>query len=106
MFNLIFSNLNKNTSHIFLIDLNKAPHEEFFLKYLSNNEKEKSSSFLRQDLKRRYIISHAILKLFLAEYLKISPYEIEFFYGKYKKPFCKNSLSPFFNMSHSKDEDL
>lgn len=68
---------------------------------LSSEEHIKANSFVFEQLRRRYVLAHAILRILISRYLSISPGSISFSYTFYGKPFCQNYRNFHFNMSHS-----
>lgn len=91
--------IDTNEIHCWVIDLdmyvNAAPR---YLDFLSDAEKHRSNRFAFKELKERYVVSHGILNILLASYLKTQQFEISF--GRYGKPFIKDSFLHF-NLSHS-----
>ncbi|MBS0185565.1 MAG: 4'-phosphopantetheinyl transferase superfamily protein [Proteobacteria bacterium] len=71
--------------------------------YLSDAEKEKAKKFLFDYLKEDYLISHGILRILLSQYLSCAPFDVQYVYNDFQKPFCKNNPKLHFNISHSKD---
>jgi 4'-phosphopantetheinyl transferase len=71
--------------------------------YLSLKEQEQAEKYAFPYLRRRYIISHGLLRILIEKYTSINPSDIEYTYNKYKKPFLKQSPELYFNMSHSKE---
>jgi len=69
---------------------------------LSPPEKTRADSFRFPHLRTAFVVSHALLRRVLAEYLEQSPERIEFDYGEWGKPFIRGA-ELFFSMSHSAD---
>jgi 4'-phosphopantetheinyl transferase len=80
------------------------PDQLFYYKYISDDEIEKSRRFYFEKDQRRFVQSHAILRMILAEIIKIPPRNIEFLMNPFGKPYImRRSDQPevFFNLSHS-----
>ncbi len=97
--------IGKNEIHVWEINLclnlNKL---ENFIFMLSDEEKKKALAFRFSDDSKRYIISHAVLRLLLAKYTKKKSEEIIFHTDNRGKPhLLLNPDEPniFFNLSHS-----
>ncbi len=97
--------IEKNEIHVWEINLgynlNKVKN---YISILSDEEKKKASAFRFSDDRARYIISHAVLRLLLSEYLGEKPEEIVFYTDNRGKPYILlDSKCPdiFFNLSHS-----
>jgi 4'-phosphopantetheinyl transferase len=79
-----------------------APHKLFML--LNQEEKNRANHFLKEEDKKKYIISHAYLRLLLTKYYPtIKPFEWEFLKNEYGKPSLskKHNIKLFFNLSHT-----
>lgn len=88
---------------IYIVNITKCKLNTTQLdQYLSTEEKNQANKYCTNCLRRRYIISHGILRCILSYYVKQHPRDIEFSYGEYGKPFLKDSNIQF-NMSHSHD---
>jgi 4'-phosphopantetheinyl transferase len=68
---------------------------------LSGSELERAQCFKFEDDQRRYILAHSLKRKILAEQLGVAVNELHFASGAHGKPFCQNSHSPCFNLSHS-----
>ncbi|MBA3816870.1 MAG: 4'-phosphopantetheinyl transferase superfamily protein [Parachlamydiaceae bacterium] len=91
--------LDLNEIHCWVIDLDEHIFAvSRYLLWLSDAEKCRAERFAFKLLKERYIVSHGVLNMLLAGYLRSSQFEIAF--SKYGKPFIKNS-DVYFNLSHS-----
>lgn len=73
---------------------------KFLYSLLSTQEKIQSKKFFTINLSNRYIVTRAVLRSILAEYLGTRPQDIEFVKNSYGKPFVKGANIEF-NMSHS-----
>ena len=49
-------------------------------------ERERADRFLRDDLRRRFVVAHAALRAILGRYLGIEPGDVQFCYGPKGKP--------------------
>ena len=96
----------KDDSHkVFVFTVNLLEYEEdikILWECLSTREQLKANKYYTEDLRKKYIISHGILRHILSYYAAQLPQELEFVYHRYGKPFLRNS-SIQFNMSHSHD---
>lgn len=70
--------------------------------YLSSEEKAAAQQYATTQLTHRYIISRGLLKSILSWHMGILPEEIDLHYGKYGKPYLKESNLQF-NLSHAGD---
>ncbi len=69
---------------------------------LSTDERQRADRFRFEADRRRYIISHAFLRLHLAAYLDTDPRKIAFELGAHGKPYITDTGLRF-NLSHSGD---
>jgi len=73
---------------------------------LSVDEKARAGRFHFEKDRNHYIVCRGLLRLILSTYLDIKPTQVEFSYGRYRKPALKTGLGIKdleFNLSHSKD---
>jgi 4'-phosphopantetheinyl transferase len=72
---------------------------------LNTAEAEKCSRFHKEDDKRRFLISRAVLKVLAGEYLNQIPFEVQIKESLKKKPFVESGSQRgfHFNLSHSGD---
>ena len=71
---------------------------------LSEDERLKAKRFYFQKDKRRFVVTHGVLRNILGRYLKIEPNRLKFSYGSRGKPTLNgipDGHSLCFNMSHS-----
>ena len=71
---------------------------------LSPEEREKADRFCFERDRDRYAMSRGILRKLLGEYLCVSPGKLQFYYGKYGKPYLADQVLPYpvhFSVSHS-----
>jgi len=97
--------LGEDRVHLWCVAL-RAPVEleRAFEQTLSSQEAERSRRFATLTLRRRFALSHGVLRLLLSRYLNIAPAKIVFGYGPAGKPFIENDGAGIqFNMSHSDD---
>jgi 4'-phosphopantetheinyl transferase len=99
--------LKSNDVHIWRLELNLPINQVNLLQnVLSKDEQKRADKFRFKHLQHRFIMTRATLKMILAQYLQISPEQVEFSYTPKGKP----SLAPWlnnqrieFNLSHSED---
>jgi 4'-phosphopantetheinyl transferase len=100
-------NLKNSELHIWWTNLDQSPGiGEKYLSFLTESEINKINNYKTQLLRNRQIVSKAILKKTISEYLNIDILEIEYSLNKYGKPFLNKSLnhsSLNFNISHSEN---
>jgi 4'-phosphopantetheinyl transferase len=53
---------------------------------LGSDERQRASCFVRDDVRRRYVVSHAAVRVILGRYLGIEPGALEFHHGPHGKP--------------------
>ena len=84
--------LLKNDVHVWRLNLDATPSRMRQLtKILSADERKKAERFRFDRHQRRYIVSHAILRIILGRfYLDIEPHKLEFGRGDYGKPHVAN----------------
>lgn len=94
--------LPKNEVHLWhcRFDINRNRIDEF-IQLLSKDEREKSCKFKFKIDRQRSIISRGVLRTLLGRYLEIQPWDLQFGYTEYGKPFLKNESGIQFNLSHS-----
>jgi 4'-phosphopantetheinyl transferase len=86
--------------HIWQYVVNEADYfTENFTPILSSEETEKSSQFIHEKDRIKYICNRRFLRSVLSRYLNINSKEIEFSYTPLGKPYVKNS-GLFFNLSY------
>lgn len=69
---------------------------------LNTEEKARAYRFRFEKDKKRYIITHGVLRQLLAKYLNVAPQEIEFGKGEHHKPMLVSpAANLLFNISHS-----
>lgn len=84
-----------------LVDLRQEQHGE--LPYLlADWERERAARFRFDHDARRYVISHAALRMMLAEALSCAPQAVPLLIGEQGKPYLRGHALHF-NMSHSTD---
>ncbi len=85
---------------LFLVALDEPIHDtDHLAEWLDAEERTHWARFEREDLRRRYVVAHAALRLVLARVLGRRPAEIEFHRNAWGRP--ETSDGPSFNMSHS-----
>lgn len=99
--------LTSDEVHIWLASLSEDKNDiDYFTSLLSQDERERASSFRFSKDQHRYTISRGILRTLLAEYLGEAPRTIEITYGLWGKPCLSQEKSLHFNLSHSGDHVL
>jgi 4'-phosphopantetheinyl transferase len=69
---------------------------------LDDEERERSTRFVRPRDRDRFVLSHAALRLFVARCLDIEPFAVRYAKGVHGKPQLAPGLPPLeFNLSHS-----
>lgn len=87
--------------HVFNIVINDYLHDlEKLYSFLSIQERSKSNSLITPALRNNYIITRAVLRSILSNFLKIKQQEIRFLTNPYGKPSVKGRDINF-NISHS-----
>jgi 4'-phosphopantetheinyl transferase len=95
--------LNKPVIYMVLTDSYSSDAMSSFRKLLSAGELEKALRFRFIQDQRRYIVTHAILRIILGGYLNSMPNKIEFISNDYGKPSLPEKFKKIhFNLSHSK----
>ncbi len=91
--------------YLYTMSLNSSRHDILNLvTYLTSQEKDHANSYYTKELSENYIIAHSTLRKVLSYHTKTYLHDVEFFIGKYGKPYLKNNQQNIgFNMSHSKD---
>jgi 4'-phosphopantetheinyl transferase len=96
--------LNSTDIHIWKAKLNiSLSTQNDFWQILSADEKTRANRFRFPHLRMHYIAARGVLRNLIAQYLSISPADIQFNYGKQGKPFLVNFPNFKFNVSHSED---
>lgn len=75
----------------------------FSKEVLSQDENDRASRFISEDLRARFVIAHAILRIILSEYLGTHPQSLQFSKKSHGKPFLCSPQNVNFNLSHSGD---
>jgi 4'-phosphopantetheinyl transferase len=84
--------LSKSDVHVWRLSLNAAPSRiRQLIKILSSDEREKAGRFHFDKHRRRYVVTHAMLRIILGRfYLDIEPHKLEFRYGEHGKPYISD----------------
>lgn len=99
-------NPGKNIVHIWRIDLlQNADVTTTPERFLSSGEMEQARRFHFARDQRRYVVSHAALRLILSHYLDCQPGQVEFVITENGKPLLSSS-SLHFNLTHSHEMAL
>lgn len=98
--------LENNQVHVWVLNLDKLKdYENFLVKFLSQDELEKSGNFHFEIDQERFIRAKGLLRLLIYVYTAIPPESIIFAYNKFGKPELSerhNKREFNFNISHSK----
>ena len=99
--------LGADEVHVWILELEAAaPRLEELGAVLSEDERERASRFKFPELRRRFTVSHAGLRIILGRYLGMNPGSIVFQYAERGKPSLDPSLGrelPEFNVAHSSE---
>lgn len=98
-------NLELDEPVIYLVPTDSDSPDEVssFRKLLSQQELDKALRFRFLSDQNSYIITHAMLRIILGNYLKLAPAEIEFVSNDFGKPSLSEKFKKiYFNLSHSK----
>jgi len=91
--------------HVWRCRLESPPGESAKLgEDLSPSEKNRAARFVREEDRRRFILSHSALRGILGSYLQVDPKRIAFRVNRYGKPFLGGQFRKSdmrFNMAHS-----
>jgi 4'-phosphopantetheinyl transferase len=94
-------------AHVWCISLDEDPDALLQLQsLLSPSERERAGRFRFENLRHRFIVGHASLRLLLSQYAGCAPRDLEFTFGAHGKPaIAKPRLEPelHFNLSHSQN---
>ena len=99
--------LGADEVHVWILELEvAAPRLEELGAVLSRDERERASKFRFPELRRRFTVSHAGLRMILGRYLGMNPGSIVFQYAERGKPSLDPRLGrelPEFNLAHSSE---
>ncbi len=102
--------INDDEIHIWRFNLDPVKSfNEFFINLLSDEEKKQVEKIKLGDVKNRSIISKAIIKNIISNYLGLNIKQIIFSYNEFGKPVIPERINSFrlnFNISHSGDLGL
>ena len=97
--------LDQNNVNVFLLKDSKVfdePLIKHWYQHLSQEEKNKYHKFYFEKDRRLYLLSHAMLRQVLSQYLGCSTQVLKFGINKYGKPHLLDYPECHFNLSHSK----
>jgi len=97
--------LKKNDVNVFLLkdgDVKDSALEAYCYDNISAQEKHKYHKFHFDKDKRLYLLSHAMLRLLLSQYIGCPSLAITFAYNSYGKPYLTDYPEISFNLSHSR----
>lgn len=93
--------------HIWRAGLSYPPERaDYPAAVLSKDENARADRFHFVQDRTRFILTRAILRILLGQYLAISPIEVIFTYNQYGKPILSDGINRMglqFNLSHSQD---
>jgi len=87
---------------LWVVSLQPSRGIQHFLTLLGPDEVQRAARFTNEDVRRRYVVSHAALRHVLGERIGVSPAELRFCRGKRGKPRLVD-MQIAFNLSHSAD---
>jgi 4'-phosphopantetheinyl transferase len=94
----------KGEVHLYTIPLHCSRDQAERLRAVLSPEENKKASFYKPELiQNRFIVTQAVLRMLLAEFLGIQPAEVRLAVHKKGKPYFLNDPSIFFNASNSYD---
>ncbi len=97
--------LARNEVHVWLVDLAAEARGVGILeRFLDDGERIRAARFMFEQDRRRFTISHGVLRVLLGGYLGIEPGEVCFSYGRWGKPALAEGSKPTglcFNLSYS-----
>lgn len=97
--------LEKDEVHVWSANLNLSEKQVKKLQlYLSADELQRAQRFYFARDQQHFIVARGVLRKILSHYLQRQPYEINFEYNRYGKPFLMRELGGDvfrFNLSHS-----
>lgn len=89
--------------HVWQVAMDDPAHPAHqYHAYLNADERERASRYVTAALQRRFVVRRAILRLLLADYLKLTPPEIRFAYSERGKPMLDAAHHPeplYFNVT-------
>lgn len=99
---LLAYDLRRDEVHIWTIDLEAALNQGRDLHLTLSSDEIKRAERFRSDIHRsRFIVSRALMRFILSEYISIKPEGIIFRYNSYGKPFIYNQIGIKFSFSRS-----
>ncbi len=94
--------MNKENVHIWQIDIEAlSTNVDFFYSYLNGDEKTRANKFRFQKDYNVFVITRAVLRTLLSQYLNLDARKLDFQYMEHGKPFLKHDTLLKFNVSHS-----
>jgi 4'-phosphopantetheinyl transferase len=99
-------NLSENDIHVWRVRLNQTDGRVQQLQHiLSDDERLRAERFHFDRDRRRFIVSHGMLRLIIGDYIDMEPNRLQFYSGHRGKPYLMHSLGNVplqFNLAHSK----
>lgn len=97
--------LCRNNVHLWYISLDwPAARVDRWRAFFSHEEWERAQRFSSDSDRRRFLMSHAGMRMILSQYLRAEPQQLRFSYTGYGKPFLglqNDDASVQFSLSHS-----
>jgi 4'-phosphopantetheinyl transferase len=105
MYNFSKPHITQNEVHVFRSYFPEITKKNLsmFGKILSSLEKLQIDKLINNSLKKKYIISHDLLRYLLSSYLDLELQNIEYSENLFGNPFLKNNTGIQFSMSHSEN---
>lgn len=91
---------------VWRVDLSSVVLAERLFVLLDADERARAERYARPELRRRFVIAHAVLRIVLGEALGQSPQQVGFGYNPWGKPQVAGCADLTFNLSHSGDMAL
>lgn len=104
--------VSRHHVHIWHACLNQPEtYVQQLISTLSSDEQARASLFRSEQDRRRYIVSHGLLRCILGSYLQLAPDQVQFHYENDGKPAIEGTTTAranmvHFNMSHSHEMAL
>src|SRR5215212_2964008 len=102
-----FPPLLDETVHVWSVRLDVPPeHVQQLVEILAADERERAAAFRFAHLRRRFVVTHAVVRKLLAHYVSATPSSLNFSYGTFGMPSLvemPKGMSLSFNVSHSEE---
>jgi 4'-phosphopantetheinyl transferase len=94
-------------AHLWVASLNlSAPEYHQLYEILSPDEHERASAFIFEKDRHHFVAARGFLRILLGYYVKKSPSQLVFAYGKQGKPYLPAHKDLHFNLSHAHGKAL